>query len=123
VTGETPGSIEVYLIVRLTASTIAFDVLTAESSSSTTSALLNAAESGAWMLSGSYLNRPKMLIQHRSRVHRGSAVLEVHTGPSMLIEGSYWTDRDTKGSLRFTAHVPATVTHFERAQAHFEGET
>lgn len=114
-TGKTPGPIEVLMVVRQTASTIAFDMLTAESSSSTTSASLDAAESGAWVLSGSYLNRPQVLIQNRSRVHRGSAVLEIHTGPSTLIEGAYWTDRDTKGSLRFTEHADARVTHIEHA--------
>lgn len=114
-TGKIPGPIEVYMVVRQTASTIAFDMLTAESSSSTTSASLDAAESGAWMLSGSYVNKPQVLIQNRSRVHRGSAVLEIHTGPSTLIEGAYWTDRDTKGSLRFTDHADARVTHIEHA--------
>lgn len=119
-TEETPGPIDVYMVVRQTASTVAFDMHTAESSSSTTAGSLDAAESGAWVLSGSYLNRPQVLIQHRSRVHRGSAVLEVHVGPSTLIEGVYWTDRDTKGSLRFTQHADATVTHTEHAAALFE---
>lgn len=118
-TGATPAPIDIYMVVRQTASTVAFDMLTEESSSSTTSASLDAAESGAWVLSGSYLNRPKVLIQHRSRVHRGSAVLEVHSGPSTLMEGAYWTDRDTKGSLRFDDHDDATVTHYEHAVALF----
>lgn len=118
-TGVAPGPIEVYMVVRQSCSTVSFSMLTAESGSRTVSAALEDAESGAWVLSGTYLNTPKLVLQHRSRVHRGSAVMEVHEGTSMFIEGSYWTDRDSKGSLRFDRHVVALPTHFEQARKEF----
>ncbi|MGY6502199.1 MAG: Cap15 family cyclic dinucleotide receptor domain-containing protein [Acidimicrobiales bacterium] len=118
-TGEVPGPIEVYLVVRQTCSSIAFSMCTSESRSQTVSAALEDSESGAWVMSGTYLNTPQLLHQDRSRVHRGSAVLEVHRGTNVIVEGSYWTDRDSKGSIRFTEHVESLPTHFEHAQAVF----
>lgn len=117
--GEVPGPIEVYMVVRQTCSSIAFSMCTAESRSRSVSAALDDSESGAWVLSGTYINTPQMLLQDRSRVHRGSAVLEVHQGSTIIIEGCYWTDRDSKGSLRFTEHADSLPTHFDHARGTF----
>jgi hypothetical protein len=118
-TGEIPGPIQIYMVVRQTCSSIAFSMYTAESSSRSVSAALDDSESGAWVLSGTYINTPQLLLQDRSRVHRGSAVLEVHRGSITFLEGSYWTDRDSKGSMRFTEHADGLPTHFEQAQSVF----
>lgn len=118
-TSKSPDPIEVFMVVHQTASTVRFEMLTAESASRTVSAALEDAEAGAWVLSGMYLNTPELSIQQRSRIHRGSAVMQVHRGKTVLIEGSYWTDRDTRGSLRFDRHSPETVTHVDFARALF----
>lgn len=120
-TGEVPGPIEVYMVVRQTCSSIAFSMCTAESRSRSVSAALDDSEAGVWVLSGTYISVPQLLLQDRSRVHRGSAVLEVHRGSNTIIEGSYWTDRDSKGAMRFTEHVDELATHFEQAQSAFAG--
>jgi hypothetical protein len=51
--------------------------------------------------------------------HRGAAVLEATATPATLIEGPYWTDRQTNGTLTFNRRVPAKARSFDEAAALF----
>jgi hypothetical protein len=109
---------EAYLVVRQTASTISFTLLTAESSSHTVAATMEQVD-GHFVMSGTYVNTPRALIQERSRPSRGSASIDVHNGQHLFLEGAYWTDRGTKGELRFDGRADPVVTHFDIAQSLF----
>lgn len=49
-----------------------------------------------------YQNDPNQTIQDRSRIHYGTAMLDVNvTGQSIVLDGSYFTGRNTSGQMIF----------------------
>jgi hypothetical protein len=46
-------------------------------------------------------------------------VLEIAGSPPTALEGSYWTDRKTKGQLVFYGHDGKTAERFDNAQKLF----
>ena len=71
-------------------------------------------------LSYIYLNRPKVSVEHRSRMHNGSAFLEVSGRPANRLHGRYWTDRDTRGEFNFDQRRTAIADDFEEAARLFQ---
>jgi len=57
-------------------------------------------EDELYKLIGVYRNEPKIELQgDRSEIHHGTFSLEIHGAPAYELEGHYWTDRGTKGSM------------------------
>jgi hypothetical protein len=71
-------------------------------------------------LSYIYLNRPKVTVEHRSRMHNGSAFLEVSGRPANRLHGRYWTDRDTRGEFDFVERNDSIADDFEDAASLFQ---
>ncbi|MEE1794373.1 hypothetical protein PUR28_26970 [Streptomyces sp. BE308] len=121
-TGNSPEPKTVYLVVQQTGSLVIVKLLTDESSS--TSALANVSEvDGSILLTYLYLNKPDMRVEHRSRIHHGSAVFDVSGNPTRRLRGRYWTDRDSKGELDFTERSSKLVDDFKEAGNLFPGQT
>lgn len=99
--------ITIYLAVRQTYSHIGYRTFTAESRSASITANLSEVD-GQFLLAAIYRNEPDLLLQHRSPVHRGAMCLWIGEQFTTSLVGSYWTDRDTKGELRFE-RVSSTV--------------
>jgi hypothetical protein len=118
-TGQSPAPKPVFLVVRQSATAISAVLLTDESSSRSTMANLAEDEIGT-ALSYIYLNRPKVRVEHRSRMHNGSAFLEVSGRPANRLHGRYWTDRDTRGEFNFDQHRTAIADDFEEAARLFQ---
>jgi hypothetical protein len=110
---------EAYLVVRQTYSKISVCLLTEESHSNSIVASLESPKEQAARLTYTYTNVPRLLMQDRSRIHHGSAFLDVHGAGPDLLEGCYWTSRDTKGELRFDQHLRRLHTEFLGARAAF----
>ncbi len=118
-TGRTPGPIECYLVVHQTYSTVEMTLLTAESKSRSVTAGVSDPAKGQCLLTGIYMNTPELLIQDRSRIHRGGILLEINGRPVETLSGPYWTDRDTKGQLSFTQHAGQVTEDFHSARVLF----
>lgn len=118
-TGQSPPQKPVFLVVRQSATTISAVLLTDESSSRSTMATLAEDEIGA-ALSYIYLNRPNVKVEYRSRMHNGSAFLEVSGRPASRLHGRYWTDRDTRGEFDFDQRRTAIADDFEEAARLFQ---
>lgn len=110
---------EAFLVIRQTYSTLSATLLTLESKSRSLVASLDLSKDTDPTLSYTYMNVPKLRHQERSRIHHGSAFLEIHGSPPDCLEGCYWTDRDTKGELEFRSRVAERHTEFPRANAAF----
>jgi hypothetical protein len=67
-----------------------------------------------------YLNRPQVRVEHRSRMHNGSAFLEVSGRPANRLRGRYWTDRDTRGAFSFGQRRADIAEDFEEAMRIFQ---
>lgn len=97
-TGERIAPKVCYLVIRQTASRMSAVLMTDESKSRSTSAVLDSVDA-QWTLAYMYLNKPGMSVHERSKMHHGSTILEVSGLPAGKLEGRYWTDRDSRGEL------------------------
>lgn len=117
-TGQQIPAKDAYLVVRQTSSTASVTLLTDESRSNSSLAVVSSLDGDA-SLDYMYLNRPDSRVEHRSRMHHGSASLHVTGCPATRLRGRYWTDRDTKGELDFTVRSTKVADDFDEAQALF----
>jgi len=111
----------VYLTIRQTLTTVFVRLLTDESASDQMAGLVKKTESGNWLISYTYANTPKLGLR---QAQPGSISAELHSQsygePATRVEGEViWTDRDSKGTLTMTAHVPGIAPGFTEAQALF----
>ena len=119
VTKSRPAPKMAFLIIRQTASATGVVLLTDESSSK--SSLASVSDDGAGAtLAYMYLNRPDSRVEHRSRMHNGSAFFQISGRPVSRIRGRYWTDRDSRGELDFDRRSHHTVDDFREACKLFE---
>jgi hypothetical protein len=116
-TGEGRPPIEVYLVVRQTFSAIRVRLITSESHSDCLVASICDDSGGTQSLVGTYLNTPKILRRDGSPIHHGGMVLRILTSEHAVLDGEYWTDRSTKGSMRFEKWNARLLYDFDRASA------
>ena len=117
-TGNRPPPKIVYLVIRQTATLLSVNLLTNESRSASLFADISSID-GTAALTYLYLNRPDMSVEHRSRIHHGSTVLDISGSPARRLRGRYWTDRDSKGELDFDARLNHLVDDFTEAKDAF----
>lgn len=51
-----------------------------------------------------YQNDPRQNIQSRSRIHFGTAVLDINLGENETLKGYYWNNRNSSGEMMFNCH-------------------
>lgn len=112
---ETAPDTEVFLVIRQHFWSISARLITNESKSSSLFAELTADSDGVCHLVYVYVNKPKAGVQHRSKSHYGAAVLTAPQNSGDGIEGEYFTDRKTKGDMRFQTHFPKLVESYAAA--------
>ncbi|WP_326560023.1 hypothetical protein [Micromonospora sp. NBC_01796] len=118
-TGMRPEPKTVYLVVQQTGSLVVVKLMTDASRS--TSALASISEvDGSFLLTYLYLNKPDMRVEHRSRIHHGSAVFDISGNPARRLKGRYWTDRDSKGELEFRERSRELADDYAEAAGYFE---
>ena len=112
---EPSTPIEAYLVVKQTFSSIRLRLITAESHSDCLAANICDDAGGTQCIVGTYLNTPKILHREGSPIHHGGVVLRILSGDACVLEGEYWTDRNTKGTMRFDSWNPKLLYDYARA--------
>ena len=110
-----------YLVIRQHASSVSVTLLTDEARSSSFMGQVDIID-GSTTLSYIYRNRPSPSVEHRSRIHHGSALLDVSGRPATRLVGRYWTDRNSRGELVFEDRAKASADDFKAAEMLFDGE-
>jgi len=108
-----PASIDAFMAVRQTYSTVTMQLLTAESASETLAGTLVRAADGIFEVFAVYRNTPRLSVRTRSPIHFGALRLQVHDDPVNTLAGHYWTDRDSMGELELTDRRSALVSTFD----------
>lgn len=99
-TQREPDPIEVYLVIKQNLYAMHITMYTKESASYSQAAATNInEESGIKSLHYIYSNQPKTDYRDRSQIHYGAANLLISLKPQSKIEGDYWTDRHSTGSM------------------------
>ncbi len=105
-TNEKSPPIDVVLTIKQSLFKTSCMLNTNESSShSITSAFLIDPESQVCRLIYAYQNDPKQTLQNQSRIHYGTAMLDVKDNNNVIsLEGNYFTGRGSSGYMSFSAH-------------------
>ena len=116
--------IDCYMSVTQTASTLQMCLLTAESKSYFLAHSLRRTPGGSgYEIVGLYTNKPQLGFRPKqSGIHLGAVNLETHgpmTKPN-TIDGEYWTDRKTTGTLTLDGRKKRVFTRYEDARNAFE---
>jgi len=114
-TGEQREPIDAFLVIYQTYSSINIRMITKESKSDLLSGNIIQNQSGSDKIAGIYNNFPNLLIRDKSPIHYGGLLLEINNGEKTILEGEYWTDRDTKGTLRFDIRMKKICDNFDSA--------
>lgn len=93
--------IPAFLIIRQTLSDVHVRLFTSQSQSGSLQGFISRQPDEQQELIFSYRNEPKIEHRAHSSIHYGGAKLQIIEGKKSL-EGSYWTDRATIGSMRFS---------------------
>lgn len=117
-TGEGIGPIYAYAVIRQSLTSLSFRLMTKESRSVLiTYSIEQQEDEDLFKLVGVYRNEPKIELQGvRSEMHHGSFALEIHGVPAYELEGHYWTDRSTKGSMKLSHRVKELYDTYEQAE-------
>lgn len=62
-----------------------------------------------------YVSTPDATVRHRSAVHYGTAIFDLISKPSKRLEGGYWTDRKSTGSMKFEFRTKDLIEKFPEA--------
>jgi hypothetical protein len=114
-TGEQRKPIDAFLVIYQTFSTLNLRMITKESKSDLLSGNIIQNQVGPDRIAGIYNNIPNVLVRNKSPIHYGGLLLEIHYREKPILEGEYWTDRDTKGILRFDKRMKNTCDDFNSA--------
>lgn len=108
---------EVYLVIRQTFWSVSANLITKESKSCSTTAVVEDDGCGQYQLVAVYRNTPRAAVRDRSEVHHGAFKLDISGQPVARLEGYYWTDRNTIGEFEFDRRSKETVESYAASQA------
>lgn len=105
-----------FMVVRQTHSSISARLLTSESQSRLLSGRITRSADGLYTFSATYMNEPGLELRERSPIHYGAFALRVIGRPASRLEGSYWTDRGTRGTIELTDRRRKEFESFREAR-------
>lgn len=105
-----------YAAIRQTYSTISIRLMTKDSNSALIASDLVRRSDGTYELAGVYQSDPQVHLRgSESEIHYGAFKLRLVGAPVNRIEGHYWTDRNTGGTIIYSSWVPEIADSFEEA--------
>ena len=110
---EPVGPVDVLFVIRQTYSALHIRMLTAESSSNTVGATVSREADGSHLVLGTYENRPREEVRHRSAMHVGAMWLSGDGQLPDMLRGFYWTNRATRGDLTLKSRERKLRSSFE----------
>ena len=117
-TGEGIAPITAYAVIRQTLGSLSFRLMTPESRSILIAHSIEHEQDGLFKLACIYRNEPRIDLQGvKSAIHHGAFTLEIHGSPVESLEGHYWTDRQTTGTMRLFNRKHQLYDSFEKAKS------
>lgn len=117
--GGTIPPVEGYVVIRQTFLNLSLRLHTKESSSHLVGTEIVCSVDGLYCVSGVYRNEPRYEDRSHSPIHYGAVWLQVIDRPAQMLEGHYWTDRNTAGAMRLTERQRKKFQDFQSAQAYY----
>ena len=121
--GKTIDPITCYMAIEQTFGKLETRLMTPESNSDSISYAIERAGVGGYLVTTLYRNEPGLELQRtRSPIHYGALKLEVPRNagkPPEAFRGTYWTDRNTTGTMRFSRRKADIYPSYELAKRAF----
>jgi hypothetical protein len=109
--------IEGYAVIRQTLSTLSMRVFTMKSRSVLVAHSIEPEPDGLFNLSAVYRNFPRIEYQGiGSAIHHGALLIDIHVISPRQLEGHYWTDRGTRGTIELVHKSSKHYSSFEEAK-------
>ncbi len=108
---------EAFLVIRQSYSAIHLRLITKESASESMANNIPKGEDGVYSVASVYRNTPQLGYRDRSAIHHGALLIRVEGDPVTSLIGEYWTERLTRGELRFTEKSETLYFDFASAAA------
>ncbi len=119
-TQQVLGPITGYMAVRQTFSTLSMRLMTGESNSKLRADKIVESNDGTFQIVGVFINQPLLHLRgNRSEIHNGALILDIRGIPPQSLDGHYWTDRNTRGTMSFVAKEKKIFSTFDEANAAF----
>ena len=119
-TGKIVPPITGFVAIEQTFNALKFRLMTEESTSQLVANSFLYAETKVCELIALYVNRPKYDLRgEKSEIHYGSVLIQISGNKPQKMEGHYWTDRKTSGSIYFLHRVNDVFGTFDEANAFF----
>jgi hypothetical protein len=110
-----------YAVVHQTLTSLSILLMTKESRSRLIANSIELEGDGLYKLAAIYRNEPKIELQgNRSEIHFGAILLEIYGNPPTSLEGHYWTDRHTRGSMKLKDRHRELYDTYELAEVSFK---
>lgn len=122
VTKEVIPPREIYAVVRQTLSAVSVKMFTDRMASDTLVATF-IREKDTCQIAATYESIPKLQFRDDSPIHRGGFLITVTGTPTNQMEGHYWTDNKTRGTIIFTQRHSQLTDTFESARSLFSPAT
>jgi hypothetical protein len=119
VTGAVIPPVEGYVVIRQSLLNLSLRLLTTESSSHLVGTEIVCSADGLYCVSGVYRNEPRYQDRGHSQIHFGAVWLQVIDTPTQMLQGHYWTDRNTAGEMLLTDRRKPKFQDFKSAQAYY----
>jgi hypothetical protein len=115
--------IEAYVVIRQTLTTLSMRTFTERARSVLVAHAIEPEPDGLFSLSAVYRNSPKIEYQEASEgaIHHGALLMEVHEVRPTRLEGHYWTDRGTRGTIQLEYKSANHYSSFEDAKRDLRG--
>ncbi|WP_405240381.1 Cap15 family cyclic dinucleotide receptor domain-containing protein [Lentisalinibacter orientalis] len=121
-TNERVPPIEAYMVVRQTLTSLSMRLFTEKSRSALVAHAIETEPDGLFQLSAVYRNYPKIEYQGKqSSIHHGALLIDVHEVRQERLEGHYWTDRETRGTVVLERRVAKLFSSFDEARSALQG--
>lgn len=123
VTDQPASSIIGYVSIRQRFSRLSLRLITLESSSHLIAYSFLCPDDQIVELTGVYQSDPSIHLRGKvSEIHYGAFKVRMSGSPVERIEGHYWTDRNTTGSIKYVERRSDICDRFDSAERLFVGE-
>jgi hypothetical protein len=109
-----------YVVIRQTFLNLSLRPLTKESSFHLVGTEIVCSVDGLYCVSGVYRNEPRYQDRGHSDIHYGAVWLQVIDTPAQILQGHYWTDRNTAGEMKLTERQKIKFQDFPSAQTYYD---
>lgn len=116
-TGEGVEAVIGYANIRQSLTSISIRLMTEQSESFLVASSFDIHVDGTTYIYGVYQSDPSILLRSKvSEIHYGSFKYKVVAKPPIALNGHYWTDRSTNGSIKLTGRNRGHFDSYELAK-------